>query len=117
MSWEGYNHSFQLLKTNFLFCPGYDENVSLLGENIFEIPPFFQTRPRDLGKKGYACSLRFPPSKTNTVNKTILFFLFPVRMSILFHQNKDAVTRDLDKTPHPDLNKVPSVLRKIHFLA
>ena len=26
-----------------------------------EIPPFFQTRPRDLGKKVHACSLRFPP--------------------------------------------------------
>ena len=25
----------------------------------FEIPPFFQTRPGDLGKKVHACSLRF----------------------------------------------------------
>ena len=34
-------------------------NILLLGNKIFEIPPFFPTRPGDLGKKVYACSLRF----------------------------------------------------------
>ena len=34
-------------------------NVLFLGSKIFEIPPFFQTRPGDLGKKVHACSLRF----------------------------------------------------------
>ena len=34
-------------------------NVLLLGKKIFEIPPIFQTRPGDLGKKVHACSLRF----------------------------------------------------------
>ena len=34
-------------------------NVLSLGQKIFEIPPFFQTRPGDLGKKVHACSLRF----------------------------------------------------------
>ena len=34
-------------------------NISFLGNKIFEIPPFFQTRPGDLGKKVHACSLRF----------------------------------------------------------
>ena len=38
-------------------------NVLLLGK-IFEIPPFFQTRPGDLGKKEYACSLRFSALKS-----------------------------------------------------
>ena len=34
-----------------------------LGKKIFEIPPFFQTRPGDLGKKIHACSLRFSALK------------------------------------------------------
>ena len=34
-------------------------NILFLGNKIFEIPPFFQTRPGDLGKKVHACSLRF----------------------------------------------------------
>ena len=34
-------------------------NILFLGKKIFEIPPFFQTRPGDLGKKVHACSLRF----------------------------------------------------------
>ena len=34
-----------------------------LGKKIFEIPPFFQTRPGDLGKKVHACSLRFSALK------------------------------------------------------
>ena len=38
-------------------------NTLFLGNKIFEIPPFFQTRPGDLGKKGHACSLRFSALK------------------------------------------------------
>ena len=34
-------------------------NILFLGNKIFEIPPFFQTRPGDLGQKVHACSLRF----------------------------------------------------------
>ena len=34
-------------------------NILFLGLKIFEIPPFFQTRPWDLGKKVHARSLRF----------------------------------------------------------
>ena len=34
-------------------------NILFLGKKIFEISPFFQTRPGDLGKKVHACSLRF----------------------------------------------------------
>ena len=34
-------------------------NVLLLGKKNFEIPPFFQTRPGDLGENVHACSLRF----------------------------------------------------------
>ena len=41
-------------------------NVLLLGKKIFEIPPFFQTRPGDLGKKVHACSLRFSALKPTT---------------------------------------------------
>ena len=39
------------------------ENTLFLGNKIFEIPPFFQTRPGDLGKKVHACSLRFSALK------------------------------------------------------
>ena len=34
-------------------------NILFLGNKIFEIPPFFQTRPGDLGENVRACSLRF----------------------------------------------------------
>ena len=45
--------SFQVMSLDFLF----------LGNKIFEIPPFFQTWPGDLGKKVHACSLRFSALK------------------------------------------------------
>ena len=41
-------------------------NILFLGNKIFEIPPFFQTRPGDLGKKGHACSLRFSVLNTES---------------------------------------------------
>ena len=41
-------------------------NILFLGNKIFEIPPFFQTQPGDLGKKVHACSIRF--SALNLVN-------------------------------------------------
>ena len=44
-------------------------NVLLLGKKVFEIPPFFQTRPRDLDKKVYACLLRASSLKLNTGSK------------------------------------------------
>ena len=43
-------------------------NVLLLGKKSFEIPPFFQTRPGDLGKKVHACSLRFSALKPETTH-------------------------------------------------
>ena len=48
--------SFQIMSENILF----------LGNKIFEIPPFFQTRPGDLGEKVHACSLRFSALKRAT---------------------------------------------------
>ena len=47
--WRQIACSFQVMSGNILF----------LGNKLFEIPPFFQTRPGDLGKKVRACSLRF----------------------------------------------------------
>ena len=47
--WRQIAWSFQVMSRNILF----------LGNKIFEIPPFFQTRPGDLGKKVHACSVRF----------------------------------------------------------
>ena len=38
-------------------------NILILGKKIFEIPPFSQTRPGDLGKKVHAYSLRFSALK------------------------------------------------------
>ena len=51
--WRQIACSFQVMSGNILF----------LGNKIFEIPPFFQTRPGDLGKKVHACSLRFSALK------------------------------------------------------
>ena len=51
--WRQIACSFQVMSGNILF----------LGKKIFEIPPFFQTRPGDLGKKVHACSLRFSALK------------------------------------------------------
>ena len=52
--WRQIACSFQVMSGSILF----------LGNKIFEIPPFFQTRPGDLGKKVHACSLRFSALKT-----------------------------------------------------
>ena len=41
-------------------------NILFLGNKIFEIPPFFQTRPGDLGEKVHACSLRFSALNHNS---------------------------------------------------
>ena len=43
-------------------------NILFFGKKIFEIPPFFQNRPGDLGQKVHACSLRF--SALNLGGKT-----------------------------------------------
>ena len=58
--WKQIAWSFQVMSGNILF----------LGNKIFEIPPFFQTRPGDLGKKVHACSLRF--SALNSQTRRIL---------------------------------------------
>ena len=47
--WRQIACTFQVMSGNSLF----------LGNKIFEIPPCFQTRLGDLGKKVHACSLRF----------------------------------------------------------
>ena len=54
--WRQIACSFQVMSGNVLF----------LGNNIFEIPPFFQTQPGDLGRKIHACSLRFSALKSWT---------------------------------------------------
>ena len=51
--WRQITGSFQVMSGNILF----------LGNKIFEIPPFFQAQPGDLGKKVHACSLRFSALK------------------------------------------------------
>ena len=51
--WRQIACSFQVVSGNILF----------LGNKLFEIPPFFQTRPGDLGKKVRACLLRFSALK------------------------------------------------------
>ena len=47
-------------------------NVLLLDKKKkIKIPPFFQTRPGDLGKKVQACSLRFSALKCGRVKKSL----------------------------------------------
>ena len=54
--WRQIAWSFQVMSENTLF----------LGNKIFEIPPFFQAGPGDLGKKVHVCSLRFSALKLLT---------------------------------------------------
>ena len=51
--WRQIACSFQIISGNILF----------LGNKIFQILPFFQTRPGDLGRKVHACPLRFSALK------------------------------------------------------
>ena len=54
----------QLLKKNCLYFSGFEwKHFIIFRQKIFEIPPFFQTRPMDLGKKVHACSSRFSALK------------------------------------------------------
>ena len=46
-------------------------NILFLGNEVFEIPPFFQTWPGDLGKKVHACSLRFSALKCGRGKKSL----------------------------------------------
>ena len=57
--WRQIACSFQVMSGNIVF----------LGNKIFEIPPFFQTRPGDLGKKVHAYSLRFSAKKVDLTNR------------------------------------------------
>ena len=57
--WRQIACSFQVMSGNIIF----------LGKKIFENPPFFQTRPGDLGRKVHACSLRFSALKNSSGGK------------------------------------------------
>ena len=78
--WRQIACSFQVVSGNILF----------LGNKRFEIPPFFQTRPGDLGKKVHACSLRFSALKTSaniqifppSYGRSLLIRFLLVRMSL-----------------------------------
>ena len=77
--WRQIACSFQVMSGNILF----------LGKKIFEIPPFFQTRPGDLlgdlGKKVRACSLRF-----SALNCKGYFFYSPQSSTVI--KSKMAAT-------------------------
>ena len=67
-------------------------NILFLGNKLFEIPPFFQTRPGDLGKKVRACSLRFSAlkSKLNCVKSApVAARLSPLVSAPAGKQNKN----------------------------
>ena len=50
-------------RKNCLFLSGYEWKGFIVRQKIFEIPPFFQTRPGDVGEKVHACLLRFSALK------------------------------------------------------
>ena len=75
--WRQIACSFQVMSGNILF----------LGNKIFEIPPFFQTRPGDLGKSSRMLSTFFRPegSLTQHRGKTSTHapgWAFPVSFSV-----------------------------------
>ena len=67
--WRQIACSFQVMSGNILF----------LGNKLFEIPPFFQTLPGDLGKKVRACSLRF-----SALNRRTYLFVVVVLLCFFF---------------------------------
>ena len=72
------------------------ENILFLGNKILEIPPFFQTRPGDLGEKVHACSLRFSALKLSV---TFLLSLVVHHQSLafrtrLYHAENEAPEED-----------------------
>ena len=81
--WRQIACSFQVMSGDILF----------LGKKIFEIPPFFQTRPGDLGKKVHACSLRFSAiirqkreeQRHLPISATTFYSLSKIYVAILTH--------------------------------
>ena len=65
--WRQIACSFQVMSGKILF----------LGNKMFEIPPFFQTRPGDLDKKVHACSIRFSALKWRVALRWSLATLQP----------------------------------------
>ena len=68
-----------------LFFLGYEWKLLFLGNEIFEIPPFFQTRPGDLGKIVHACSLRFSALKAAAGEMTLAYSEIKRSLISAFH--------------------------------
>ena len=83
-------------------------NILFFGNKIFEIPPFFQTRPGDLGKKVHACSLRF--SALNIGKHMLGLSLFrPSRQSNISTSGEERFKypweNKISQMPYPRANK------------
>ena len=84
-------------------------NILFLGNKLFEIPPFFQTRPGDLGKKVRACSLRFSALKPSAITIYVTWsnahrlYLWPTLGSIYYLDARfDFYFSSLRKTRLPN---------------
>ena len=60
-------------------------NILFLGNEIFEIPPFFQTRPGDLGKIVHARSLCFSALKAAAGEMTLAYSEIKRSLISAFH--------------------------------
>ena len=84
-------------------------NILFLGNKIFEIPPFFQTRPGDLGKQVHACSLRFSALKLSSIlDRRITSFpgFFP----------KVSLSRSVGQVGENPGNEVGNRVENVHFM-
>ena len=84
-------------------------NILFLGNKIFEIPPFFQTRPGDLGKQVHACSLRFSALKLSSIlDRRITSFpgFFP----------KVSLSRSIEQVGENPGNEVGNRVENVHFM-
>ena len=75
-------------------------NILFLGNKIFEIPPFFQTRPGDLGKKVHACSIRFSTLKVQSTvplePRELACSLTRILLATLLERGPDRNIQSLD---------------------
>ena len=88
-------------------------NILFLGNKIFEIPPFFQTRPGDLGKKVHACSLRFSALK---ICAAVQFTFGGLALFPPHSWERREIELKLRGTPHVRANRQRQAINPLQLL-
>ena len=97
-------------------------NILFLGNKIFEIPPFFQTRPGDLGEKVHACSLRFSALKPyigiseNPLHIYVIFLSFFSNFTLSNRASKILIKKESSACKfHSSSEKTRTVVKEMLF--